>query len=310
MAKFDRTESEYIVQKIEEEVQLPQLGTVVEVYEHDNPDDPYNFECDVILREDQSERRAILYASPSKDNVQVPQEGDLVMVQFLEGEDERPVVTRALYTNEQRPPLAKPGMHRERRGKLYYELHQDGDWIRFAHKDSDDGTPNAKIEIDSSGNINISGANYSNRTDVSDDGSTIVNSVTDINFGTNISVTDDGDGSVTVDGAPGTSVSEDGSVVVSGVGDVNFTTGLDVSDDGDGTVTVSASTQYTDEDAQDAVGTILDSQFTYDDAANSISLNQGDGSGLNADLWDGRELYVQSSEPGSANTGDLWIETA
>jgi hypothetical protein len=37
--------------------------------------------------------------------------------------------------------------------------------------------------------------------DISDSGSTVVNDVIDINFGNNISVTDDGDGSVTISGA-------------------------------------------------------------------------------------------------------------
>jgi len=37
--------------------------------------------------------------------------------------------------------------------------------------------------------------------DISDSGSTVVNEVVDINFGNNISVTDDGDGSVTISGA-------------------------------------------------------------------------------------------------------------
>jgi hypothetical protein len=44
---------------------------------------------------------------------------------------------------------------------------------------------------------------------------------------------------------------------------------------------------YTDEKAQDAVGSALGSQFAYDDGANLISLNQGDGSGLTADTLDG-----------------------
>jgi len=40
------------------------------------------------------------------------------------------------------------------------------------------------------------------KVDISDSGSTVVNDVIDINFGNNVSVTDDGDGTVTVTGAP------------------------------------------------------------------------------------------------------------
>jgi WD40 repeat protein len=46
---------------------------------------------------------------------------------------------------------------------------------------------------------------------------------------------------------------------------------------------------FTDERAQDAVGTILSGQLTYDDGTPEITLNQGDGSGLNADQLDGFE---------------------
>lgn len=47
---------------------------------------------------------------------------------------------------------------------------------------------------------------------------------------------------------------------------------------------------FTDERAQDAVGAILSSQFTYtdnDQGSDEIAINQGDGSGLNADQLDG-----------------------
>ena len=69
-------------------------------------------------------------------------------------------------------------------------------------------------------------------SDVSDDGSTVVANATDINFGLNISVSDDGDGTVTVDGQPG----------------------------------------YTDEMAQDAIGAAVSSNFNYNDVANNIDL--------------------------------------
>jgi hypothetical protein len=46
---------------------------------------------------------------------------------------------------------------------------------------------------------------------------------------------------------------------------------------------------YTDERAQDAVGTILGSQFVYTDGTPEITLDQGSGSGLNADQLDGFE---------------------
>ncbi|PSP94252.1 hypothetical protein BRC91_06685 [Halobacteriales archaeon QS_4_62_28] len=78
-------------------------------------------------------------------------------------------------------------------------------------------------------------------TDVSDGGSTVLRDVSDINFGTDLSVTDDADGSVTVDASTTdtrTNVSDNGSTVVTDSGDINFATNLTVTNDGDGTVTV------------------------------------------------------------------------
>lgn len=80
----------------------------------------------------------------------------------------------------------------------------------------------------------------------SDDGSAVVDGPSDINFGQDLSVTDDGDGTITVDASGSsqvsdtrTDVSENGSTVVSDTEDINFTNLLGVTDDGDGSVTVS-----------------------------------------------------------------------
>lgn len=55
------------------------------------------------------------------------------------------------------------------------------------------------LTVDGSGNLDATDT----RTDVSETGSTVVSDVTDINFGTDLSVTDDTDGTVTVDASIG-----------------------------------------------------------------------------------------------------------
>jgi len=84
------------------------------------------------------------------------------------------------------------------------------------------------------------------RTDVSDGGSQVVAEVEDINAGANLTVTDDGDGTVTLDasGGGGTDVSDSGTQIVADTGDINFDSGADVVDDGDGTVTVTVIKSY------------------------------------------------------------------
>jgi len=84
------------------------------------------------------------------------------------------------------------------------------------------------------------------RTDVSDGGSQVFAEVADINAGANLTVTDDGDGTVTLDasGGGGTDVSDSGTQIVADTGDINFDSGADVVDDGDGTVTVTVIKSY------------------------------------------------------------------
>lgn len=98
--------------------------------------------------------------------------------------------------------------------------------------------------------------------DVSDGGSTVVSDVTDINFLSNLGVTDDGDGSAAVDATDTrTDVSDDGTAVVAGTSDINFGNNLDVVDDGDGSVTVDSSETRTLYMSDYTSGGVADSAF-------------------------------------------------
>ena len=63
------------------------------------------------------------------------------------------------------------------------------------------------LSIDSNGNLNASGGGTS--VDVEDDGTTVVSGASAINMATNLIVSDDGDGTVTVDGPSATGVQSD-----------------------------------------------------------------------------------------------------
>lgn len=158
-----------------------------------------------------------------RGDVSLPQVGDtVVMARF---KNRKPIVLGAYYTQEGQIPA------------------YDGDDHVFGN--ASDGY----IRIKESGEININSENGEpvlingqdvsaigdTRTNVSDDGTEIIQNTDDINFGTDLLVSDDGDGSATVD----------------------FDT----------------SVLYTDEQAQDAVGNILSSQFTYDDATPGINID-------------------------------------
>lgn len=62
--------------------------------------------------------------------------------------------------------------------------------------------------------------------DAEDDGSVVVSGASALNFNTDLSVTDDGDGTVTIDASGGINITEDGETVVSGAGTVEVGPGL------------------------------------------------------------------------------------
>ena len=98
----------------------------------------------------------------------------------------------------------------------------------------------AYIPPGADGDITGGGSTSDTRTDVSDDGTTAVSDTEDINFRKFLSVSDDGDSSVTVDGVL-TAVSNEGTQVLSDAEDINFGPEFSVTDDGDNTTTVTTS---------------------------------------------------------------------
>jgi len=115
---------------------------------------------------------------------------------------------------------------------------------------------------------------------VSDNASVVVSEASDINFGSDLTVTDDGDNTVTIDvnttTDTRTDVSEDGTGVVTSVLDINFSSNMTVTDDGDGSVTVSStdtSTNISDNGTQ-----VLTDTTDINFSDNLDVVDDGDGS--------------------------------
>jgi hypothetical protein len=155
--EFDRTESSYVENKIESLNLKLQIGRVVKVFEHTEVDDNSNFEANVILRDEEKERRGVPVMTARKGEIAPPEMGDKVVVGFLDSASESPIIIGNIYDVATRPPLGRAGIYRLKRGNLYLEAHEDGDWMRMSHKDDDDGTPNAKVEIQDNGEVVITG---------------------------------------------------------------------------------------------------------------------------------------------------------
>lgn len=77
-----------------------ELGKVQEVY----PTEPGNYDVDVVLRDAQLVLRHVPVATPRKGFASLPEVGDLVLVQFVGGDLNLPVVVGTLYNDEDKPP--------------------------------------------------------------------------------------------------------------------------------------------------------------------------------------------------------------
>ena len=83
------------------------LGVVSAHYPHTAANDENNYEVDVKIKHQDLELRRVPVLVAHMGVAAVPQVGDLVLVQFINGDLNQPVVTGRLYHADNRPPLHK-----------------------------------------------------------------------------------------------------------------------------------------------------------------------------------------------------------
>jgi hypothetical protein len=81
------------------------LGVVTTVYPHEAEDDENNYEANVRLKHEDLELRRVPIAVGHVGVAAPPRAGDLVLVQFLNGDSNQPLVTGRFYHADDRPPL-------------------------------------------------------------------------------------------------------------------------------------------------------------------------------------------------------------
>jgi phage baseplate assembly protein V len=90
-------------------LRLPELAVVQDIHPHSEAGDDDNYAVTVRLRDSGAVLPRVPLATSRKGMASVPDVGDLVLVQFLGGDADAPIVTASLYNDEDRPPVNADG---------------------------------------------------------------------------------------------------------------------------------------------------------------------------------------------------------
>jgi hypothetical protein len=138
------------------------LGVVTTIYPHEAEDDENNYEVNVRLKHEALELRRVPVAVGHVGVAAPPRVGDLVLVQFIQGDLNQPVIGGRFYHADERPPLHQADdvlfEHRLPDGKLnHLRFAPDGTIYlqRDVTKPEDNSEALAGIVIDPEGNIQI-----------------------------------------------------------------------------------------------------------------------------------------------------------
>ncbi len=86
---------------------LSELGVVTSVFPHSDEGDNDNYECNVKLRDRDIELRKVPVATSQVGLVNPPHVGDLVLLAFVNGDFNSPIIIGRLYNDEDRPPTSQ-----------------------------------------------------------------------------------------------------------------------------------------------------------------------------------------------------------
>jgi phage baseplate assembly protein gpV len=156
-----------LIQRVVQQEMLRQrsslLGVITQIFPHTAEDDEHNYEATVRLKHEDLELPKVPMAVEQMGWAGTPQVGDLVLVQFINGDLNQPVITGRFYHADQRPPLHKEGdvlyEHEDSNGK-FNQLRFNADGTIYLQKEvtnrEDNSEAKTSIKIDgSSGDLEI-----------------------------------------------------------------------------------------------------------------------------------------------------------
>ena len=93
-----------IVKQELSQVRTAELATVQDLHPHASASDTDNYACTVVLRNSQIVLKHVPVATGRIGAASIPAVGELVLVQFIGGDVNAPVIVGRLYNDEDRPP--------------------------------------------------------------------------------------------------------------------------------------------------------------------------------------------------------------
>ena len=194
-----------IVQHQTDQMMTCEIGTVSSVFAHTGDDDKNNYECNVEIPGLGGELRKVPIATQHIGTASLPNVGDLVLVAFVRGNVNQPIVIGRLYNDEDRPPLFDVDeiIHR-------LPLHaEDDEAIRIELRKTDDDPPR-EILINMSPKIEVQIVDTKVLTQVGDTKMTIQQE-------------GDSDGLITIEsGKSKITVNQDGDILVESEDKINL----------------------------------------------------------------------------------------
>jgi uncharacterized protein involved in type VI secretion and phage assembly len=98
-----------IVQDELRQIRTAELAVVKDQHAHESASDNDNYSCDIELRNSGLALKQVPVATSQIGAVSIPAVGDLVLVQFVGGDINAPVITGRLYNDQDRPPVNADG---------------------------------------------------------------------------------------------------------------------------------------------------------------------------------------------------------
>lgn len=157
-----------------------ELGVVTSVFPHSTPSDKDNYECNVRLKNVNVELQRVQIATQIVGLVAPPRVGDLVLVAFVNGDINMPIVIGRLYNDEDRPPVnsleevvyVPPYTKKTDRRRIYLEF-PEGMVLRITDDEVMVRAGETRVTIQHNGDVTIeSKANVT----VKADGDTVIKS--------------------------------------------------------------------------------------------------------------------------------------